>query len=210
MSVIRAAAALLFVSITNVAAAQQHSSTNASALLGRWDGLPTTTVGIGHVMEFTSNGVAMCTPGSLVEGTYRLNGPTLIQTSSAPPETVTVRIDFRRDTMLQVSADRLDSAKMIRRSGTAAASAVGEWRSKSSSGRESFLDYRADGTFKLWVPFDTEHGTYRIAGDTLIIAIEKGKLNGRYLWAMDGNSLKLTPIGPGKQTAFVLNRRINQ
>jgi hypothetical protein len=196
----------LIAGISGTALAQVPGAASATAIFGRWEGLPTSTVGIGHVMEFTSSGIAVCTPGSLVEGAYRVNGNNMIQTSAAPPETVTVRIEFKRDTMIQYSANHLDSIRLVRRSGTESNTAVGVWRSKSASGRESFVEYRADGTFKLWVPFDSENGTYRIASDTMIIAVEKGKLNGKYLWSMEGAKLKLIPVEGEKSPAIMLSR----
>ncbi len=207
MSVIRRLVPLLFVTATaGAAVAQVPHAANMTAILGRWEGLPTSTVGIGHVMEFTTNGVAVCTPGSLVEGTYRVNGADLTQAAATPPETVTVRLAFRRDTLIQYAANKLDSVRLVRRSGMSSASVVGSWRSRSPTGKESFVDYRQDGTFKLWVPFESEAGSFSVNGDTLMIAVEKGKLNGRYLWSMDGANLRLQPLAGAKSAPVVLAR----
>jgi hypothetical protein len=97
--------------------------------------------------------------------------------------------------MIQYAADGLDSVRLVRRAGNASANPVGAWRSKTSTGKEALIDYRSDGTFKVWVPFTTEPGSYTISADTLIISVPKGKLNGKYLWLVVGDKLQLQPLG---------------
>ena len=197
-----AALAVSFVMIAPAAHGQ-----NPRELLGRWEGWPTSTEGIGHIMDFTSTGAALCTPGSLVMGSYRVSGGNLTQMASAPPETVTVRVVFRADTMIQYAGNKLDSMRLVRRSSAAATSIVGGWRSKSPTGKESLVDYYADGTFKLWVPFDTDPGKYQLSADTITIDVPKGKLNGRYLWLIVGDKLQLQPLGGAlKPPTFTLTR----
>ena len=195
------------VAFTVGACAPAANAQSKATVVGRWESSPTSTEGIGQVIEFTATGGVLSTPGSLVQGTYHIDGANLIQAASAPPETVTVRIVFHADTMIQYAADKLDSVRLVSRSTEPATSAVGSWMNRSPTGKESFVTYNADGSFKLWVPFQTETATYRMLGDTVVV--QNGKLSGRYLSSVTSGQLRLQPIGGGSKPAMILGRATN-
>ncbi len=201
----------LFTSSLFVCAAVTVESANAQStatVVGRWEVSPTTTEGIGQMVEFTSTGSVLLTPGSLVRGTYRVDGANLVQAAAAPPETVTVRIAFHADTMIQYSANRIDSVSLVRRRSTeGSTSTVGSWVNTGPTGNDSFVSYYADGNFKLWVPFQTETGTYRMLGDTVVV--QSGKLSGRYLSSVTNGQLRLQPIGGRSKPPMIFVKASN-
>jgi len=192
--------------IVFAAAIQQAPATQTGVVfVGRWENAPTTTTGIGQVVEFTSNGTLYATPGSLVHGRYFADSLKLVQVASSPPETVTVQISIRADTMTQYALDRVDSVRLIRRDSIQAAHGVaGVWTSRGPTGKESIVEYRANGSFKLWVPFDTDTGSYQVRADTLLI--NGGQLNGRYLWTMVTGRLRLQQIADVVRPAIVFTK----
>jgi hypothetical protein len=149
--------------------------------------------GAGQTVEFTAAGYVICSQGSLVNGRYVVEDDNLVQTSAEPPETVTVRFAVRGDTMTQYAIGRPDSVTLLRRPSDSAMTGVaGRWYGRGPNGGESVIQYRADGTFRLWVPLEFDSSQFNVLGDS--ITIMGGNLLGRYHWSESAGRLRLVPV----------------
>jgi hypothetical protein len=141
----------------------------SGGIVGRWEAMETTK-GLGSSLQFNPDGSFTYHVGSLVNGTYKLEGNKLIITASqhAPEKTRTevLEVKIEGDTLLQKTEGGM--VKLVRLIPGAANSPpiVGIWCQKTP-----IYEFRSDGTFDMTLSDKIHNGTYKLDGTYLYITM---------------------------------------
>ena len=166
-------------------------------IVGRWEAMETTK-GLGSSLQFNPDGSFTYHLGSLVNGTYKLEGNKLSITASqhAPEKTRTevLEVKIEGDTLLQKTEGGM--VKLVRLIPGAANSPpiVGIWCQKTP-----IYEFRSDGTFDMTLSDRIHNGTYKLDGTYLYITmssqVAKKSVSQRWQIDLQGDTLVLSQKG---------------
>jgi hypothetical protein len=165
-------------------------------LLGLWESTQTSKGGIGHTIEFRSDGTFVEAVTVLVNMHYRVIGDRLFVDGQPIHDDVdpsrSVKISFEADRMFQAGPD--GSSVVRERVGTAVAGApsvVGAWRYRHYSGGIAFERYTPDGMIFFRLPMTSSVDCYRVK-DNKIQLSKPDKEETIFSYELKGKELQLT------------------
>ncbi len=179
---------------------------HASALHGRWESAASSYGGLGDLVEFTSTGRLIWSPGALLRGSFRADSGRLIRTFPHDSTPEIVQFAVRGDTLVQWRTGQPDSLRILRLPGSSrGAGIVGQWSYRHYTGATAFETYWPDSTWRLWIPFRADTSAYRVARDTILA--DGGPVAGRYRWTITGDGLQLRSLdGLERISSYVRSR----
>lgn len=151
---------------------QQPQQASSTGIVGRWRSLETTKGGIGQLWEFHSDGTFDFSMGAVVNMQWRIENNQLIlpsATTDGPEQKANLKWLGDNKLKLEGEGGVVELARVGDRSDTSNL-IVGEWTGSTEMGGRNlecrYLFYKG-GEVLLLIPFEFQHGSYRISRSTL-------------------------------------------
>jgi hypothetical protein len=145
----------------------------SGGIVGRWEAINTTKGGLGSTLQFSPDGSFTFSFGPLFNGTYKLDGNTLIiSTFQSPPQKATTavyEINIERDIMFQKTEYGVHKWARLSPAAPGSPPIVGRWGMKSP-----IYEFRRDGTFHMStsiLSMEVRYGRYKLKGNHLSLNV---------------------------------------
>lgn len=146
----------------------------ANGLVGLWASATTSRGGIGHTLEFRSDGTFVEAPTVIIDGYYRVIGDRLIVGERPPRADAATEKSprFKIDGDLLVQTDLDGSVERKERVGVAEAGKpriIGVWQYRHYTKAIAFERYTDDGRMLFRLPMSSSSGRYVLKGKELLL-----------------------------------------
>ena len=142
-------------------------------IIGRWEAMETTRGGLGSTLKFSPDGSFTFGFGSLLSGTYKLDGNKLIVTTlQHPPQKATTEaheIKIEGDTMFQKTEYGVFKWARLSPGAPDSPPIVGRWGMKTS-----IYEFKRNRTFNVSTSISSmeiHNGTYKLDGNNLHLTV---------------------------------------
>ena len=196
----------LCLAIAATLAAIPAAAQDARKLVGRWESVSVTSGGIGEMIEVTENRKFIQIPGALVRGVFTADSLLRITTADGKQQ---VRIyEVKGDTLIVFDPSGVDVRFLRTRESQSREGLVGIWSFRTPTGGTGYHTFRADSTFRLWIPFRADTAEYIVRRNML--TLRNGRFEAALTWVLNDVGLELqrdVARGPTQARSYIRERQ---